>query len=151
MTDRRTYNLDLVSSPTEFIPSVRFDYPDDAVGGWDVFIAGQRKANDALTLSDSAHRLSPENLRFDYSLSAKNAPWKPVRVFDDGVKTYIEMPKTYSALEAPILMFYEGSQMKLVNYRVKGSFYVADRIMSKKAALIAGKTKIVIERKGEAR
>jgi type IV secretion system protein VirB9 len=152
MTDRRTYNLDLVSSNENFIPSVRFSYPDDAVRSWNAFIAESReKKRDELVLAESAN-LSPDDLYFGYKIvKGKTVPWKPVRVFDDGLKTYIEMPAKYRSIEAPVLMFYEGRQQKLVNYRVKGRFYIVDRIMTKKAVLIAGKTRVVIERENESR
>ncbi len=34
-TDRRTYQLELMSSATNFIPSLSFSYPDDAMKAWD--------------------------------------------------------------------------------------------------------------------
>jgi type IV secretion system protein VirB9 len=151
MTDRRTYNLDLLSSnESAFIPSVRFSYPADALNSWNSFIA-ENKKRESETLADS-YALSPDDLHFDYAVTkGKELPWRPTRVFDDGVKTYIEMPAKYKSLEAPVLMFYEGSQLKLVNYRVKDRFYVADRIMTKKAVLMAGKSRVVIERRKESR
>jgi type IV secretion system protein VirB9 len=150
MTDRRTYNLDLVSSNREFIPSVRFSYPDDAIRNWNAFIAENRaKKQNELVLAEGAN-LSPDDLYFGYEVvKGKEAPWKPLRIFDDGTKTYIEMPSKYRSMEAPVLLFYEGQQQKLVNYRVKDRFYIVDRIMTKKAVLIAGKTRVVIERKSE--
>jgi type IV secretion system protein VirB9 len=152
MTDRRTYNLDLVSSNREFIPSVRFSYPDDAIRNWNAFIADNRaKRQNELVLTEGAN-LSPDDLYFGYEVvKGKEAPWKPVRIFDDGSKTYIEMPSKYRSMEAPVLLFYEGQQQKLVNYRVKDRFYVVDRIMTKRAVLIAGKTRVIIERKPESR
>ena len=151
MTDRRTYNLDLVSSAGEFIPSARFSYPDDALNGWNAFIAEARKKKDNEVILSDAYSLSPDDLYFGYKISTKdkNLSWKPVRVFDDGTKTYIEMPDKYKSLEAPVLMFYEGKQLKLVNYRVKDRYYVADRIMAKKAVMMAGQSRVVIERQRE--
>ena len=149
MTDRRTYNLDLLSSANEFIPAVRFSYPDDVLNSWDAFIAESRiRQSSELVLSD-AYNLSPEDLNFDYEIStrSRNVPWRPVRVFDDGMKTYIEMPARYRSLEAPVLMFYEGRQLKLVNYRVQGRYYVVDRIMTRRAVLMAGQSRVVIERR----
>jgi type IV secretion system protein VirB9 len=146
MTDRRTYNLDLQSSTSNFIPSLRFSYPEDVLNGWKALIAeGKKKQTDD---DQGFYALSPDDLYFGYEITkGKEYPWRPVRVFDDGVKTYIEMPAKYKSLEAPVLMFYEGSQLKLVNYRVKDKFYIADRIMTKKAVLMAGKSRVVIERK----
>jgi type IV secretion system protein VirB9 len=151
MTDRRTYNLDLVSSNREFIPSVRFSYPDDTIRNWNTFIAANRaKRQNELVLAEGAN-LSPDDLYFGYEIvKGKEAPWKPLRIFDDGSKTYIEMPSKYRSMEAPVLLFYEGQQQKLVNYRVKDRFYIVDRIMTKRAVLIAGKTRVIIERKKEA-
>ena len=150
MTDRRTYNLDLLSSNSEFIPSIRFSYPDDAMHAWDKFIAENRaRRQNELVLSEGAN-VSPENLFFGYEITrGRSLPWSPVRVFDDGSKTYIEMPARYRSMEAPVLLFYEGRQQKLVNYRVKDHFYIVDRIMTRRAVLIAGQDRVIIERKRE--
>jgi type IV secretion system protein VirB9 len=148
MTTRRTYNLDLLSSASDFIPAVRFSYPDDTLRGWSAFIEEGKKKQ--ASIDQDVYTLSPDDLYFGYQVTkGKELPWRPTRIFDDGTKTYIEMPAKYKSLEAPVLMFYEGSQMKLVNYRVKDKFYVADRIMTKKAVLIAGKSRVIIERKKE--
>jgi type IV secretion system protein VirB9 len=151
MTDRRTYNLDLVSSNNDFIPSIQFNYPEDTLRSWDAFIAQNRaKRQDELVLAQGAN-LSPDNLYFGYVIGKSSAPWKPVRVFDDGTKTYIEMTAKYQSLEAPVLLFYEGKQQKMVNYRVKDRFYIVDRIMTRRAVLIAGQNRVIIERKSERR
>lgn len=143
MTDRRTYNLDLISSNTDYIPSICFSYPQDVASEWGTFIAANRAAQKKETTLEARYTLSAENLFFGYKVSGK-VDWKPVRVFDDGTKTYIQMPKKYRALEAPVVLFYEGKQQKLVNYRVKGEFYIVDRLMSRKAVMIAGKSKVLI-------
>jgi type IV secretion system protein VirB9 len=148
MTDRRTYNLDLLSSASDFIPSIRFSYPDDVLNEWNAFIAERKK--EQVSKEQDVYTLSPDDLYFGYEVTkGRKLPWRPVRIFDDGTKTYIEMPAKYKSLEAPVLMFYEGSRLKLVNYRVKGRFYVADRIMTKKAVLMAGQSRLVIERRKE--
>jgi type IV secretion system protein VirB9 len=150
MTSLRTYNLDLISSASNFIPSVRFSYPEDALNGWRAFIEEGKKKQ--VREDQDVYTLSPDDLYFGYQVTkGKEQPWRPLRVFDDGTKTYIEMPAKYKSLEAPVLMFYEGSQLKLVNYRVKDRFYIADRIMTKKAVLMAGKSRVVIERKKESK
>jgi type IV secretion system protein VirB9 len=149
MTDRRTYNLNLLSANGEnpYIPSARFSYPSDNLRNWSAFIAEKKKKDGDALLAD-AYNLSPGDLNFDYEITkGKDLSWRPVRVFDDGTKTYIEMPAKYKSLEAPVLMFYEGSQLKLVNYRVKDRFYIVDRMMTKKAVLMAGKSRAVIERR----
>ena len=65
--------------------------------------------------------------------------WKPLRVWDDGVKTFIQFKKgaTRKSVEAPVLLAYEHKKEVIVNYRAAEDMYVADRVMDK-AALIVG-------------
>jgi type IV secretion system protein TrbG len=69
--------------------------------------------------------LSLENLKFRYAISGDDAPWKPVRAFDDGSKVYIEFPARIDQGEAPPLFIGES---ELVNYRVRGNYYIVDRL-----------------------
>lgn len=72
-----------------------------------------------------------ETLNFGYrvrTVRGFNPRWRPVRVFDDGRKTYIEFPPAMATSEAPPLFIIENSEAVLVNYRVSGSRYVIDRL-----------------------
>jgi type IV secretion system protein VirB9 len=74
----------------------------------------------------------------------------PKEVFDDGQKTYINFPESIGTTEAPPLFIRNGdSEADLVNYRVKGHFYIVDRLFDH-AELRVGKdpqTIVVISRK----
>lgn len=147
MTDRRTYNLDLVASDKNYIPALRFSYPQDTLSDWNTFIAANRAQREKDVTLEPSYTMSAEDLFFGYKIvNKKKVPWKPIRVFDDGTKTYIQMPKKYRSLEAPVLLFYEGKRQKLVNYRIKGELYIVDRIMSRKAVMVAGNAQVVIVR-----
>ncbi len=64
-------------------------------------------------------------------LRGDNPPWKPVRVFDDGKKVYIQFPDHIDRGEAPPLFVVgQDGQSELVNYRMRGNFYVVDRLFS---------------------
>ena len=56
---------------------------------------------------------------------------KPLRVFDDGAKVYIQFPSGLAQGEAPPL-FVTGGDGKpaLVNYRVRGATYIVDRLFA---------------------
>jgi type IV secretion system protein VirB9 len=62
------------------------------------------------------------------------ADWKPITVYSKGGKTYIEMPASVRHKEAPVL-FEETKkgwfhhEKILVNYRVKGQWYVVDKVI----------------------
>jgi type IV secretion system protein VirB9 len=139
-TDRRTYQLNLMSSAAEFIPSVSFSYPGDSMREWNTFIAERKKERENGVTLASGHELSPEDLHLDYQIRGKDSlRWKPVRVWDDGTKTYIRFRKgsTKKSVEAPVLVVFEHKKEILVNYRVLEDMYVVDRVFGK-AALIAG-------------
>ena len=92
-----------------------------------------------------------EDLDFSYRIRGE-ARWKPVRVFNDGVKTYIEMPDALQQTEAPVLLVVgPGRKEALVNYRIRGNRYIVDQVFDK-AHLIAGvgrtQTKVTLERDG---
>jgi P-type conjugative transfer protein TrbG len=72
-----------------------------------------------------------EDLNFRYRIDVtrgRSPPWRPVRVFDDGRRTYVEFPLDIAASEAPPLFLRDGAQVALVNYRVAGNRYVIDRL-----------------------
>jgi hypothetical protein len=83
------------------------------------------------------------NLDFHYSVDGR-ARWKPVRVYNDGVKTIIEMPHAMEQTEAPSLLIVRagGSVSKaadtsIVNYRLQDGRYIVDQIFDQ-AVLISG-------------
>ncbi|MDR0653537.1 MAG: P-type conjugative transfer protein TrbG [Synergistaceae bacterium] len=139
-TDRRTYQLDLVSSASNFMPSVSFSYPNDTLKEWDTFMAEKKKERESVTALASGYSVSPDDLHLEYEIRGKDSlRWKPVRVWDDGVKTYIQFKKgsMRRSVEAPVLVVFEHKKEVLVNYRAAEDMYVVDRVFDK-AALIVG-------------
>jgi P-type conjugative transfer protein TrbG len=82
----------------------------------------------AIAVADTGVNL--DQLRFRYRIEG-DAPWKPARVFDDGAKVYIQFPSELAQSEAPPL-FVIGPDGKpaLVNYRVRGTTYIVDRLFA---------------------
>lgn len=152
-TNVRTYHLRLRSHRTEYMPRVAFTYPEVAAAKWAALKRAEAQDREVKTIPSTGEYLG--NLDFNYRISGK-APWKPVRVYNDGTKTIIEMPQTLSQGEAPTLLVLRDSgsvltkdSQVMVNYRLQGNRYVVDGIFAK-AVLIAGigssQTKISIER-----
>ena len=106
------------------MPLVGFSYPFDE--------AKAREAAEVAKAQDEASKervaVPPESLQFKYSVHGSRVAWRPVRVFDDGQKTYIEMSKDVKTGEAPALFVMESDSPLIVNYRVKGDFYIVDRL-----------------------
>lgn len=132
-TDKRTYHLRAVSSDS-YMPSIAWHYPEMSFPSSDVT---KQKAEELLSIS-------PENLHFDYEIEDENYPWKPIRVFDDGEKTYLQMPPSLKSTEAPALFLLEDSEPILTNYRVLGNYYIVDRLFEKAELRVGTKKKIEI-------
>lgn len=151
-TDRRTYQLDLVSSAKNFIPSVSFVYPADSLNDWNIFIAEKKKERDTGTVLSSGYSVNPEDLHMDYAIKGGDTlRWKPVRVWDDGVKTYIQFKKgsTRKSVEAPVFVIFEHKKEIIVNYRALEDMYVVDRVFTKGALILgtgAHQDRVVIAR-----
>ncbi|GAY22785.1 P-type conjugative transfer protein TrbG [Sphingobium fuliginis] len=122
-TDRRAYHIRLVSTSGTALSSMRWTYPQDEL------LALRRKAEAAQAAAPLASGLAIEQLHFNYAISGDRPAWRPLRVFDDGAKTYVEFPASLATGEAPPL-FVVGADGKaeLVNYRQRDRFYVVDRI-----------------------
>jgi P-type conjugative transfer protein TrbG len=122
-TDRRVYHVRLISTSGTALSSMRWSYPRDEL------LALRRKAEAAQAAAPVATGLAVEQLHFNYTISGDRPAWRPVRAFDDGTKTYVEFPPSLDTGEAPPL-FVVGTDGKaeLVNYRLRGRFYIVDRI-----------------------
>ena len=86
-----------------------------------------------------------DSLHFNYAISGDRPAWRPARAFDDGRQTFIEFPVSIAVGEAPPLFIIGPTgEAELVNYRVRGHFYVVDRIFDvAELRLGTGKQQIV--------
>lgn len=145
-TNRRTYHFRLKSHKTEYMPKVSFIYPDAVQQRFLALKERQTEEKEKNTIPETQEYLG--NLDFAYHISG-SAPWKPVRVYNDGVKTIIQMPPKMKQTEAPSLLVLNGDEQIMVNYRLQGDRYIVDQLFDK-AMLIAGvgskQTKITISR-----
>lgn len=152
-TDRRTYHLRLRSHRTEYMPRVAFSYPSASSAKWaDI---KKRVADQRVTAAASRPNEYLGQLDFDYRVSG-DAKFRPARVYNDGVKTIIEMPATFAQGEAPTLLviresgkLFRKDDEVMVNYRLQDGRYVVDTLFDK-AILVAGagraQRKVTIER-----
>lgn len=122
-TDRRSYHLSLISTPATGMSALSWTYPQDAL------IALKREQATAEATAPVAQGLSVEQLSFGYTISGDTPAWRPLRAFDDGRQTFIEFPASLGVGEAPPLFVLGPKKTaELVNYRVKGRFYIVDRL-----------------------
>ena len=143
-TNRRTYHMRLRSHRREFMPRVAFIYPEDVQAKWDAVRTRENHAMDIRqtgTIPATGEYLG--DLDFLYKVTG-SASWKPLRVYNDGIKTIIQMPTSFAQEEAPILMvlredsgLFSKAETTMVNYRLQEDRYVVDTVFDK-AVLIVG-------------
>ncbi len=137
-TDRRIYHVEAVSTARAAMAIISWTYPQDSmiVGG-----TSARAAQEPIVAPAAA----VEALNFDYRIVGDKATWRPQRVFDDGHQTFIEFPANLGDGEAPPL-FVTGADgtAALVNYRVKGRYYVVDRLFTAAELRLGGKHQQIV-------
>lgn len=127
-TDRRTYHLELESVASGYMAALSWRYPADAIGA---IVSRHDAAAPAPGPVTAAMGLAVEALHFGYQISGDTPPWRPVRAFDDGRQVFIQMPQDVAAGEMPpLFVLSEAGGRELVNYRVRGRYYVVDRLFS---------------------
>jgi len=141
-TSRRTYHIQLKSHPSQYMARIGFEYPED--------VTTKLADINARLETGGTPGTAPDKLNFAYSVSG-GASWRPKRVYSDGVKTYIQFPRSISGQDAPVLFVVSGGQNRIVNYRMKNDMMIVDYAVDK-AVLVSGvgwrQQKITIRRGG---
>ncbi|UFX46462.1 MULTISPECIES: P-type conjugative transfer protein TrbG [Bradyrhizobium] len=117
-TDRRTYLIELRSRERPYMPSVAWYYPETT---------RERSRSIALKplLPDPAQRISR------YAIEGDSPPWRPLAVYDDGRKVYVEFPQGIVQGEMPpLFVIGPDGKTELVNYRAYGNVLIVDRLFA---------------------
>ncbi len=115
-TDRRVYMIELRSGESPYMPAIAWAYPQPP--------AGQRQSVPATPVIPA---VAARNYR--YGLTGDTPPWRPVSVYDDGRRVYVEFPRGIVQGEMPPL-FVIGSdgEAQIVNSRIYQNILIVDRL-----------------------
>ena len=124
-TDRRTYHLEVRSTPETYMASVSWTYPQDAL------IALSARSREASAAAPIVSNIDLDALNFRYRIEGDRPSWHPLRAFDDGRQVFIELPPAIGQSDLPPL-FIAGAkgEGELVNYRIRGRYLVVDRLFA---------------------
>jgi P-type conjugative transfer protein TrbG len=115
-TDRRIYMLELRSGENPYMPAVAWSYPQPPVS--------QRYAASAVPVIPE---IAARNYR--YGLTGDNPPWRPLSVYDDGRRVYVEFPRGIVQGEMPpLFVIGSGGEPQIVNSRVYQHILIVDRL-----------------------
>jgi len=136
VTDRRTYHIRLVSRRDDYMPVVAFHYPDQIASQWKAYYERQETERIRRTMPETGENIA--DLDFNYAISGcPNCSWRPLRVYNNGQQTIIQMGGNMNQVEAPALLVKTRQGEKLVNYRIREDRYIVDQIFDE-AVLIVG-------------
>lgn len=123
-TDRRVYNLELHAGEQSYMTAVSWNYPGQLVQMSD-------RAQSGWPESRPLEQMKVGQLNFSYAFIAPTKPsWMPVRVFDDGFKTFIQFPEIVFSRELPALfMLSDNGESAIINYRTAENFFIIDRLL----------------------
>ncbi|MEQ1931506.1 MAG: P-type conjugative transfer protein TrbG [Parvularculaceae bacterium] len=126
-TDRRAYHLELRSFRETYMAAISWTYPQDA-------LVKRRTDNDRAIekmQSTIAAGVDPDDLKFRYEIEGDKPHWRPVRAFDNGKQVFIQFPDAIGQGEAPPLFIVgRNGKPELVNYRMRGNYYIVDRLFA---------------------
>ncbi|NTJ63175.1 P-type conjugative transfer protein TrbG [Agrobacterium rhizogenes] len=125
-TNLRTYYMELRSTPSTYMASVSWQYPQDQL------IALRRQNAEAEASQPVSTGVDLSRVNFRYVVTGDRAPWRPLRAFDDGRQVFIEFPRGIGQGEMPPLFVVgaQGNSSELVNYRVRGNYMIVDRLFA---------------------
>ncbi|PZR35477.1 P-type conjugative transfer protein TrbG [Caulobacter segnis] len=146
-TDQRTYLIDAVSTDSGAYTSVlSWTYPQEEARERAAEAARRAAAAEQMAAVQSA--VPVERLDFRYAitpLKGRAPAWTPVRVFDDGAKTYIEFPPDLAVREAPpVFLLDADDQAQLVNSRLAGRYLVVDRVIDRAELRLGDKKPVIV-------
>jgi type IV secretion system protein VirB9 len=145
-TDQRVYTLDLNSTDqATYHTMIAWNYPYGDL----VMVRNQVAQQQAQVQATVATGMDLSKANFNYLIlrqkHAQTPPWCPLRAFDDGQKTYIQFPPKVAVTESPpLFVLGRKGDAQLVNYRVKGDWYVVDRLFDKAELRIGEAPQMVI-------
>ena len=115
-TDRRMYMLELRAEAKPYMPAVAWAYPAPP--------SSQRAsvpATSAIPAAAARH--------YRYGITGDTPPWRPVAVYDDGRRVYVEFPRGIVQGEMPpIFVIGTDGEPQLVNSRIYQNILIVDRI-----------------------
>jgi type IV secretion system protein VirB9 len=120
-TNKRVYHIQLVSREVGYTPYIGFLYESQL----QPVLKREAQEREWKTALLDGQPVDMSNLNFHYTVKGK-AGWKPVMVYDDGLKMYIRLPESARRSEVPALLVQQGKENTLVNYRLKFNTFEVD-------------------------
>jgi len=150
-TSERVYHAELTSYRETYMAAVSWRYPREGLISLSKSLVAKSKSasfggsNTAASSQSMPTGLSLDALKFRYEIDGDRPHWRPLQAFDDGRKVYIQFPARIDQGETPPLFVVSSEgETQLVNYRVKGRYYVVDRLFARAELRLGEKDQQVV-------
>ncbi len=149
-TDQHVYHLILQSTQDTYMASVQWNYPGNMIN---ISPQSQPPAPDTGDTSSNIDSSALASLDFNYiilTVKGWRPDWYPLRAFNNGKETYIQMPKGYSAIDLPQpYISSSGSTASSANWQYQPPYIVVDAVVPKirlqNATGVPGKTIVEVD------
>ncbi len=125
-TNLRTYHLELISYHRTYMAAVNWNYPQDSIDSYELEYSNTERTNGQVDAAQIS--LKDANFAYDIKVVDGKPDWTPVRVLDNGKKTFIQFPDALAVSDAPSLYVKKYGQQQIVNYRPNGKYYIVDGV-----------------------
>jgi P-type conjugative transfer protein TrbG len=144
-TSRRTYMIKLRSSTSNYVARIGFYYPGEIIQkikNENKIEAESMDEADDINSTITMPMIDLAKINYNYTIENNDYIWSPVKVFDDGISVYIQLPLEVSSRSLPTLCIvanndYNGKNCEMVNFRFKNHFYIVDKLFDQ-AILVNG-------------
>lgn len=128
LTNERTYYFRLASFENQYMTAVRFRYPSPLSDG--TFLIEEYVSQNSGSQADYSFDIAKAD--YDYGMRTRGNPsWKPVTVFSDDIKTYIQLPVNVSSSDQlPSAYIETAGEEALVNFRYFGNLLQLDTVIN---------------------
>ena len=137
VTDKRTYNIKLISRQNDWMPLVSFDYPSELSDQIKDLKASEKLPDDINPANSESDYL--DQLDFNYEIYG-NANWKPLQVYNNGKTTFILLPSQLPADKVPALVVQDSrnsTHNDSIYYRYANQRLIINDVFDK-ALLVSG-------------
>jgi len=165
-TDRRTYSIKLISTPSRYTAMTGFTYPEaddsleNSLASYRTAIGAgaMKKGGPTMTMTTGSETGDIAHIEM-LVISGDNPSWKPLAAYTDGRKTYIQFPHEMQFGDSPTLLgmnaddgLFSSPTERRVIYRWLGDRLIADTVMDHlKLVLGVGgsQTSVYLTRRGK--
>jgi len=136
-TDRRIYNIKLISTKNSWLPSISFIYDKNEEMHTDLLSSETSPKNK----SNKTQKSTPKHDSSEYFISSNG--WKPNKVYTKHGKTYIDL-KGIDKGNLPKLFVMNRNKSRPVHYTYKNHQFVVNGIVKKAILVKDGLSKTII-------